>query len=119
VKEKQSKKNALVWRITVEEKLSDDLIRLLISPLRARLRKFRDRKDDREEEEERFVQPDTDVQDMSMPPSAAKKWPWTKLQKDQVFLSGEFKAIGRKKPPENFVVNPRRKNFLCIEELIR
>ncbi len=34
MKKKKSKKNVMVQRITIDEKLSEDLIRVLISPLK-------------------------------------------------------------------------------------
>ena len=51
MKEKQTKNNSLVRRITVDEKLFNDLIRLLISPLVNGISEFYNREEDWGQEE--------------------------------------------------------------------
>ena len=118
-KKKKSKKNVMVQRITIDEKLSEDLIRVLISPLRGRIKKFRDQMEYWEEEKEELVSPDSFAKKMGIPFSEKKKWKWENLREGQVFLSGAFDVVGIKKSPGMFEVNPKRKEFLSIDALAK
>lgn len=116
----QSKKGALVQRITVDEKLADDLIRLLISPLAERVeRDFGDAENDWEEEYEGLIRPGDYAQKMSIPKSREKMWPWTDLEEGQVFISGQFKVVGHAGEPEKFEVSPGQHEFLSIDKLAK
>jgi len=115
----QSRKNVFVQRITIDEKLTDDLIRLLISPLAKGVKEFYDGKNDWEEEQECFIQPDTYIQEMDIPLSKKEKWPWIDLQEGQVFLSGQFKILGSEEAPKKFVIAPRQEEFLRIDKRVR
>ena len=118
-KKKKSKKNVIVQRITIDEKLSEDLIRLLISPLKGGIKKFRDQMEYWEEEKEELVRPDSFAKKMDIPFSEKKKWKWENLREGQVYLSGSFDIIGIKKPSGTFEVNPKRKEFLSIDALAK
>jgi len=117
MKKKKSKKNLRVWRITIDEKLSEDLIRLLVSPLKGGIKKFRDQMEYWEEEKEELVRPDSFAKKMGIPISDKKNFKWQNLREGQVFLSGAFNVVGIKKSPGMFEVNPRRKEFLNIDAL--
>lgn len=115
----QSRENVPVWRITVDEKLADDLIRLLTSPLAKGVREFYDGKNDWGEEEECLIYPGTYVREMGIPESEAGEWLWADLKEGQVFLSGQFEVVGDMESPEKFVVSPGQRNFLRIDGLVR
>lgn len=119
MKEKQPKNNSLVRRITVDEKLFNDLIRLLISPLVNGISEFYDREEDWGQEQEVMVTPETYVQEMGIPLSERKRYLWTDLQEGQVFLSGKFKVVGKEESPEKFMVSPQQEKFLRIDKIIR
>ncbi len=119
MKKKKSKKSVIVRRITIDEKLSEDLIRLLISPLKGGIKKFRDQMEYWEEEKEELVRPDSFATKMGIPFSGKKNFKWQDLREGQVFLSGSFDVVGIKKPPGMFEVNPKRKEFLSIDTLVK
>lgn len=119
MKKKKSKKKVIVRRITVDEKLSEDLIRVLVSSLKEGIKKFRDKMEYWEEENEELVRPDSFVKKMGIPFSEKKKFKWENLREGQVFLSGAFDVVDIKKPPGRFEVNPKRKEFLNIDALVK
>jgi len=43
--------------------------------------------------------------------------PWETLEEGQVYLSGEFEVVGKKKSPEHFKVSPGKKAFMRIDNL--
>lgn len=119
MKKKKLKKNVIVRRITIDEKLSEDLIRLLISPLKEGIKKFRDQMEYWEAEKEELVRPDSFAKKMGIPFSKKKKFKWENLREGQAFLSGAFDVVDIKKPPGKFEVNPKRKEFLSIDTLAK
>ena len=118
-KKKKPKTNVMVRRITVDEKLSEDLLRLLISSLKEGIKKFRDQMEYWEEEKEELVRPDSFAKKMGIPFSEKKNFKWESLREGQVFLSGAFDIVDIKKPPGKFEVNPKRKEFLSIDALVK
>ncbi len=119
MKKKKIKKNVVVRRITVDEKLSEDLIRVLISSLKEGIKKFRDQMEYWEEEQEELVRPDSFAKKMGIPISEKKNFKWQNLREGQVFLSGAFDVVDTKKPPGRFEVNPKRKEFISIDALVK
>jgi hypothetical protein len=119
IKKKKPKKNVIVRRITIDEKLSEDLIRVLISPLKEGIKKFRDQMEYWEEEKEELVRPGSFAKKMGIPPSKKKQIKWDDLREGQAFLSGAFNVADAKKTPGRFEVNPRRKEFLSIDALAK
>ena len=118
-KQNKSKKNVIVQRITIDEKLSEDLIRVLISPLKKGIKKFKDQLEYWEEEKEELVRPDSFAKKMGIPFSKKKQIKWDTLREGQAFLSGSFDVVDTKKTPGKFEVNPRRKEFLSIDALAK
>ena len=104
-----------VCRITVDEKLSDDLFRFVFCPLREGIKQFTDRDDEWQEEREKLVPPRgySRILDVKKPEAPA----WETLQEGQVYLSGEFEVIGDQTKPEYFKVSPGRRHFLRIDNL--
>jgi len=111
------KKRALVWRIAVDERLADDLVRLLVCPLAEEVEEFFDRKGDWGKERERWVRPRSYVKKLGLPPSQVEEWPWEALTEGQVFLSGQFEIVGDRQAPKYFKVSPGREEFLRIDNL--
>ena len=112
----RSQKNVGVRRITVDDQLTDDLIRLLICSLSEGVEEFSDLDTEWENEGEVYVRPETYAQELDIPSS--KTQPWETFDEGQVFLSGEFEVIGDdEKAPEGFKVSPGRKEFLRIDNL--
>ena len=113
------KQTSLVCRITVDEKLEDDLIRILIANLKDKVTTFSDDSTCWEEEEERFVRPDNYQKKIGMTRDNAKKWPWDNLYEGQVFLTGRFRVSRSRGAQTAFVVDVKRRNFQCIDRLIK
>jgi hypothetical protein len=113
---KRSRRRVLVKRITVDEQLADDLIRVLISPLAEGVEQFFDREEDWEREREAWVQPQTYARRLGIPATEKEKWPWEALVEGQVFLSGEFETVGEP-APKHFKVSPGQREFLRIDNL--
>lgn len=112
---KQELRKVQVRRITVDEKLSDELFRFVFCPLKEGIKKFRDRDDEWEEEREKLVHPRNYSRVFFVKESEAPVW--ETLKEGQVYLSGEFKVIGGKTNPEGFMVSPGRREFLRIDNL--
>ncbi len=112
-------KKPIVLRLTVDEKLSDDLIRLLISRLAAGTTEFHVMAGEWEAESEFLVGPATFAENMEIPDDKKSEYPWEKLREGQVFLSGDFTVEGDEKAPDKFAVVSARRNFLRIDDLVR
>jgi len=117
--EKFQEKN-MVLRLTVDEKLSDDLIRLLVCPLIAGKEEFYDETGEWETESEILVGPANFAGVMGIPDDLAKDYPWEMLKEGQVFLSGRFSmTTDEKKRPSKFTVGSGKRNFLRIDDFVR
>lgn len=110
---------SLVHRITIDEKLEDDLIRILIANLKNNVTTFSDDSTYWEEEEELFVRSDNYQKKIGMTRDNAKKWPWDNLYEGQVFLIGRFRVTRNRGAETTFVVDVKRRNFQCIDRLIK
>jgi len=113
------REKAVVMRLTIDEKLSDDLIRLLVCPLVTGKEEFQDETGDWEAESELLVGPANYAEIMGIPDDLAKEYPWKTLGEGNVFLSGWFGVIGDEKSPAGFMAVSGRRNFLCIDGLVR
>ncbi len=133
------KENTIVTvrRITVDERLSEDLIRLEICELKkfGESGEFKDEPDfwrdiaqEGEEIVARPISPEkkskkdlyTDL--MSIPESQVKQFPWKDLKEGHVFLSGEFEVkeehSGNKKVKRYFI-RPGEKAFKQIDDDVK
>jgi hypothetical protein len=116
---KKRLKSPRVLRLTVDEKLSEDLIRLLVCPLAAGITEFYDRTGEWGAESEVLVGPATFAGVMGIPDDKASAYPWEKLKEGQVFLSGRFAVLGHEKEPDKFTAGSKTRNFLRIDDLVR
>jgi hypothetical protein len=112
---KKKLRKTRVRRITVDEKLSDDLFRFVFCSLKEGVERFSDQSDKWQKEQEKLVNPKNYSRILYVKKSEAPAW--ETLQEGQVYLSGEFEIIGNKKNPEDFKVSPGQRNFLRIDEL--
>lgn len=112
---KRKMRKVQVNRIAVDEKLSDDLLRFVVCPLREGIKQFTDRDDEWWEEREKLVHPKDYSRTLGIKKTEAPAW--ETLQEGQVYLSGEFRVIGDKTKPECFEISPGRRNFLRIDNL--
>lgn len=104
-----------VRRITVDEKLSDDLFRFVVCWLKEGIKRFTDLDYEWQEEQEKLVNPRNYSRILYVKKSEAPAW--ETLKDGQVYLSGEFKVMGDQTAPEYFKVSPRRREFLRIDNL--
>ncbi len=109
-------KESPVYRITVDERLNDDLVRLLIAPLAAGVDTFADRDEDWGPEQEVMVNAANYALHMGV---REDKLPWRTLAEGQVFLVGQFKTVGPQTAPAGFQVRPGpgRRAWLRIDNL--
>ena len=133
----KEEKIATVRRITVDERLSEDLIRLEICELikLGESGEFKDEpdfwKDIAQEGEEILARPfnpekesqkDLYTDLMSIPESQVKQFPWKDLKEGQVFLSGAFEVkeeqSGDKKVKRYFIC-PGKKAFKQIDDDVK
>jgi hypothetical protein len=104
-----------VRRITIDERLSDGLIRILVADLKANIETFGDDPKYWGEESELLVHP-TDYREKMGMPQTARKWSWRKLYEGQVFLSGGFEKIEGEGAETMFKVDAEM-NFQCIDDV--
>lgn len=131
------KGTATVHRITVDEKLAEDLIRLEICKLK-KLEdggEFKDEpgfwEDIAEEGEEIFARapdPDNKSQEdlyteiMSIPAALSSQFPWKDLTEGQVFLSGSFsvrESQNEDKKIKKYFYRPKENSFEQIDDEVK
>jgi hypothetical protein len=125
-----------VYRISVDERLSDDLIRLEICELVKwdESGEFKDKPDywrDIYQEKDLFALPNQPKGDstnrpytelMWMPESVVDKFPWKDLTEGQVFLSGEFviqETQQEGRTEKRYFINPGERAFIRIDEDVK
>lgn len=119
MRSQKSKQTQGVYRITVDEKLGPDLIRLLIASLKKNKKTFSDNPKHWNEEEAILVSADTYKNTMRLTRNNAKKLSWGMLREGQVFLVGKFKTLHDPNIQTKFALNPKRKNFRRIDPQIK
>jgi hypothetical protein len=119
MKAKQTEGDAPIRRITIDEKLSDNLIRALASPLAPGVEEFGDDTKDWGEEEDFLIRPDDYVDRLGIPLSEKQIWPWSDLREGRVFLSGRFEASGDQPKPERFRITRGPERFMRIDGAIK
>jgi hypothetical protein len=110
-----TKKKAIVNRITVDEKLSKGLFRFLVCRLKEGRIKFKDRFNEWTEEKEKIVNPQNYYRTLKIKKSHAP--PWENLVEGQVYLSGQFKEVGDIKETNEFIIDPGKQNFMRIDNI--
>ncbi len=106
---------APVRRMTVDEKLAEGDIRLLVAPLAPKVKEFFDRDSEWDQEYEVRVRPENFVQELGILVPA--EWPWERLAEGQVFLVGEFEIVGERTAPKYFRVSRGHNEFLRLDDL--
>jgi hypothetical protein len=111
----QRQPQARVRRITVDERLAEDLIRLGVCPLAEGVEFFFDRSADWGDEAEEYVGPGDYADVLGL--SSGEDRPWESFSEGQVFLSGEFEVVGERRAPKYFQVSRGQAEFLRIDNL--
>ena len=105
----------LVYRITVDEKLSDDLFRFAFCLLKQGIEMFTDRVDDWDDEHSVLVSSRTHYRTFHVKKSEAPEW--GTLQEGQVYLCGGFEPVPDEKEPDHFNVSSDKRRVLRIDKL--
>ena len=126
-----------VQRITVDERLSEDLIRLEICELKepGESGEFKDEpdfwRDIAQDREEVLARPNNSgkgsrkdyyVDLMFIPEAQVRQFPWKDLEEGQVFLSGEFKVKKERrkgKKGKRYFIRPGKKVFKRIDDDVK
>lgn len=111
--------SAIVKRISVDEKLEENLIRLLICGLRDNVKFFFDNNGDWGEEEPFEVNDKSYLKIMGIENGKSQKIKWTDLEEGQVYLSGEFIEIFSGNTLEKLQVKPGEKRILRFDKCIK
>ena len=111
---------APVWRITVDERLDDHLIRVLRCRLVEGVNEFWDRADEWGREYELLVTPEDYLRKLCIPADA--DLPWDALTEGQVYLVGEFAPVrpedaAPSAEPTRFRLEPSRANLLRVDQI--
>ncbi len=130
-------KSTTVRRISIDERLSEDLIRLEICELKkyGESGEFKDEPDfwtdivgEGEEIVARPINPENEPQEglytdlMSIPESQVKQFPWKDLKEGQVFLAGEFEVREEQsgdKIVKRYFIRPGEKAFKQIDDDVK
>lgn len=109
-----------VWRITVDEWLADDLIRVVRCRLVDGVDEFWDRTNEWAREYALLITPGNYVRKLGIP--SEEDLPWRTLEEGQVFLVGEFGIVRREgatedAAPAHFRVERGRTTFLRIDQM--
>ena len=112
--------NPQVWRITVDEKLADDLIRVLRCRLAEGVSEFWDRTDEWGREYALLITPGDYAQKLGIP--SEEELPWSALEEGQVFLLGEFASVrdvraAEGAAPARFSVAQGQTAFLRVDQM--
>ncbi len=115
----RSRENRYVRRITIDERMGEKLIRVLVCDLADGVHEFSDRLEDWGAERELLVRPQTYAKTLGLPPGEQyqKQYPWDSLSEGQVFLSGEFEVTDDPQAPTRFRVSSGRKEFVRIDQI--
>lgn len=119
---KKAINSAMVRRITVDEKLFEDIIRLEICELIDGVEEFEDASmywKDGEAEEGVQINPDNFSNVMGIPQSQTNNWHWKDLKEGQVFLSGSFEVKGEAEALKTFILKPGKEEFIRIDDIVK
>jgi hypothetical protein len=117
----KKKKEAAVRRITIDEKLYDDLIRIEVCDLASGVDRFNDSSEywvEMAEEEKRITRDDY-AEVMGIPKEQLIQWQWKDLEEGQVFLSGSFKKVEDENSADAFTVVPDIHDFMRIDDIVK
>jgi len=108
---------SLVRRITIDEKLADDTIRILISTLDTDKTEIDLSDNVWSKEEEFMIGPANYDREMGM--SDPNKYPWEHLKEGQVYLSGNFTPILNEETLKQLQIGKKEGNFLRVDEYLK
>lgn len=105
---------AQVRRITVDERLAEDLIRVVACPLVKEYREFLDYAEIWGKELQYLIRPHNYVKKLGI--LSPEDWPWEALEEGQVFLSGEFEIVLSDGKAEYFRIHRDQNQFQRIDD---
>jgi hypothetical protein len=104
-----------VRRVTIDEKLADDLIRAAICRLADGVEVFYDRQGDWGRERGAWFRPGDYARKMGLDPEQAPAW--GSLKEGQVFLVGEFATVDKESKTSCFKVDRTGSDMVRIDSL--
>ena len=107
-----------IYRITIDEKLSENLIRILIARCNRNMKKYSVEKDFWTDEEEQFITPESYQSLMKIIPSKSRKFKWNQFQEGQVFIAGKVKSVSQTKSKFLFAKSTRS-NIYRVDHYIK
>lgn len=107
-----------IYRITIDEKLSENLIRILIARCNRNRKKYSIEKDFWTDEEEQFITPENYESRMKIIPSKSRKFKWNQFQEGQVFISGKVRKVLQTKSKFLFAKSTRS-NIYRVDHYIK
>ncbi len=119
MKAKKQKKYSLIKRITIDEKISEDIIRILISSPAEDAKELKLGEVKWTKEKEKYINSKNFADIMGIPLSKHKDFPFTGFHEGQVFLTGNFKINREKKSPDKFLLGNKDNEFLAIDDSVR
>lgn len=118
MKKSKSRKGVTLKRITVDEKLSENLVRILVSKLAKGVKEYAVAAGKWGKEEEYLLSPDNYTKELGLSKSMAQQFPWYDLEEGQVFLLGNFKTAGSRTAPR-IAVRKGPMRMMRIDEMLR
>jgi hypothetical protein len=100
-----------VTRVTVDEVLSENLVRFETSQLKKENEQFFDDFENWGDKKEVLMHRNQYKRRLHLPQ------PWDALEEGQVFLVGEFEVVDNQGEPKNFKFSPGKNNFVRIDNL--
>jgi hypothetical protein len=109
-----------VWRITVDERLTEDLIRIEVCHLAYDTNEFGDRVGEWTGARGVFIHSDDYLDVMGIPDDQADQWPWESLTEGMSFIAGAFveppaEPVEGQPAAVRFRVAPERRAFTRID----
>jgi len=117
--DKKKKKHLLVQRVTIDEKISGDIMRILISSPAKDVEELKLGEVKWTKEKEKYINSENYADKMGIPVSKRKDFPFAGFHEGQVFLTGNFKIIGKKKSPDKLLLGNSDRKFLAIDTSIK
>jgi hypothetical protein len=112
-------KKDFVLRITVDERLSENIVQLLIAELKSPKKEYHELLSDIWREE-KISHIDEDYWAEMIPKRYLRQYPYQDLVEGQVFISGPVEIFGRKKTPIMLLVREEaRPKLIEITELVK
>jgi hypothetical protein len=101
----------------VDERLTDDLLRIEVCQLAHAGPEFADRSGEWTAARAVLVRSDEYLEAMGIPAAEAEEWPWGALREGMAFISGAFELVEEESAPLYFRIAPQQRAFVRIDHL--